>query len=697
LPQGYTPDGKAADLPPLPPEEPAPPASAEPQPSPQGRPQAAAPAAPASDRLAQLVDHARHAERIGKYTEAEACAREALEIDPDDLFAAAFARKMRALTLIKDDRPVVRTAIMTTPDASPSCCDCYAEGKACGPRKYEYDKLDVEVDKPAHSAAKADTTQGQGSPKPVDRIPNRSLEAIALEVTTGDAAKSAETSDCCDSAKESRAVAAGGALARGVLTTLCNPATAIAAAPVVPGLPEHPLPKLAKGCEAACEDDRQACPLTLKEAIRIGLENSEVVRVVALAGDQGKAADRSPIVIARLNADTAPWTFKAAVQEHVRAIEQQYWALSGQYVRRWACGVAVQVAEEAVKREQARLEAGHATTDALAAAKERLERARLDHVSSSADVITTERQLRNLLGLKPTDGRRIVPITAQAESHAPLNWEACLGEMARNQPDLVQHEETLRQCEMDVWMSHPFITQVSRRVRSGSLNASGPDRPMSLEKAEVARDREKAMLQQVKHQTTHALARFFLEVDSNGKQYATARRMSVAARENLQAKWARYEEGEVCVVDLLDAVDRWARDTAMVAQYRTSYNISLAAVEEAKGTLLEHEGITVVGDPQPRKKYVQATGRLVKIPVVPTNESPARYRVIEIPVGPAPKTDDKAVPTSAEGPAQPEAKAEDRPQGYSIRLPLGDLGAVQVRVRVWKSSAAPNVLLESAR
>ncbi|HWE35742.1 MAG TPA: TolC family protein, partial [Isosphaeraceae bacterium] len=813
LPQGYTPDGKAADLPPIFPEEPAPSPSAEPQPSPQGRPQAtapaeaelerraeewrasfeacdpmflarsrwpssgslpaqpqaAAPAAPACDRLAQLMDHGRQAERDGKYAEAEACAREAMVIDPNDLAAAAFAWKMRLMRHAKDDRPVVRTAIMTTPDAAPSCCDCCAQGKPCEPKKSAKAETRVTPDPGAvlRSIEEAFATVGStlgAVPAPtnvrlVKPAPNccpdaKATPAAPTKKANEDKSMSYEEYRKTATPEDRRevervialgahgietgvfestpiATAAGGALGQGSLTTVYDPTIQgppIVTLPVVPGLPEHPLPKLAERCESACEDGREVCPLTLKEAIRIGLENSEVVRVVTIeaAGKNvpseiggklpsgspqdpaRKGAESGPIVIARLNTDTAIWTFKTAVQEEVRAIEQQYWALSGQYVRRWACGVAVRVAEEAYRREQARLEAGHATADALAAAKERLERARLDLVTSMADIKTTERQLRNMLGLKPTDGRRIVPVTAPAESHAELKWDECLSVMMAHHPEIGRNELLVRADELQLRMAREQILPAEYRKALDQFSGAGHLldeasaaqglRRLTEGQAESKLCRQQALLQQVKHKTTHALARFFLEVDANAKQFATAGRLRAAAQENLQAKWARYEEGEVPVVDVLDAVDRWARDTAMEAQYRTSYNIALVAVEEAKGTLLEYKGINVLESPQPRKAYIQARDadkghfqiriRTVKIPVRPAEGNPVRYRVIQVPVGPAPKADAEAVPTSAEVPADPVKASDFEARDASFALPLGGSATVQVRVRVWKAPVA---------
>ncbi len=118
--------------------------------------------------------------------------------------------------------------------------------------------------------------------------------------------------------------------------------------------------------------------------------------------------------------------------------------------------------------------------------------------------------------------------------------------------------------------------------------------------------RQRAFLQQIVHQTTHSLARFFLEVDANYKQFRTAQRLRAAAQQRLEAQRAFYEEGRITIDRLLDAVSQYANAIAQEAQYKTSYNTSIAALEEAKGTLLAYDNIAVAEGPSPRKAYIQA-------------------------------------------------------------------------------------------
>ncbi|MFI5461617.1 MAG: TolC family protein, partial [Isosphaerales bacterium] len=107
-----------------------------------------------------------------------------------------------------------------------------------------------------------------------------------------------------------------------------------------------------------------------------------------------------------------------------------------------------------------------------------------------------------------------------------------------------------------------------------------------------------ASLPTVVHRNTHSLARFFLEIDANYKQFRTGSRLRAAAARRLDAQRAYYEEGRITIDRILDAVSQYVAAIADEAQYKTRYNNSIVALEEAKGTLLEYDQITVVDGPQ---------------------------------------------------------------------------------------------------
>ncbi len=376
----------------------------------------------------------------------------------------------------------------------------------------------------------------------------------------------------------------------------------------------------------------------------------------------GLEANRAPIVIARLNADAAVWRFKAEVMAEVRSIEQQYWNLAQAHVQLWSADRAVSLAQEILNREQAELLVGRGTVADVAEAAQRLEQFNLDLVTRTSDVITTERQLRNLLGLPPADNRRIIPVTPPTEARLEPDWDSSLAQMLSFQPDIVQQQILVRVAELQLLIArNQLLPQLSlnalyqfnglgqqldsayavmtgatlkalnpviaNQERAAGLNQNpgnynnfitwqvgftfqmplGMRNPLAnTRQAQYILLRSRAYLQQVVHQTTHSLARFFLEIDANYKQFKTASRLRAAAAQRLDAQRAYYEEGRITIDRFLDAVSQYATAVATEAQYKTTYNISIVALEEAKGTLLAYDNIAVAEGPHPRKAYIQA-------------------------------------------------------------------------------------------
>ena len=263
----------------------------------------------------------------------------------------------------------------------------------------------------------------------------------------------------------------------------------------------NPVTKLPTSAKPATTKDPEApelWPMNLQHAIRIGLDNCEIVRVIAFGAQgipvggfeptplnsgagagvasalgsgtvtgvhdvppagpadghpDGRKVKSRPIVIARLNADASVWRFEAEVMAHVRSVEQQYWNLAQAQVERSTVERAAHLAQEILDKEQAKLAAGKGTKADVAEAAQRLEQLNLDLVTRTSDVITTERQLRFILGLPPSDNRRIIPVTKPTEELVEFDWETCLSEMMREQPDIVQQEALSRMAELQLMVA----------------------------------------------------------------------------------------------------------------------------------------------------------------------------------------------------------------------------------------------------
>jgi outer membrane protein TolC len=433
----------------------------------------------------------------------------------------------------------------------------------------------------------------------------------------------------------------------------------------------------------------------------------------------GLEANRATIVVNRLNADAAVWRFKAEVMAHVRSVEQQYWSLSQAHVQLWASDRAVSLAQEILNRENAELVVGRGTIADVAEAAQRLEQFNLDLVTRTSDVITTERQLRNILGLPPADNRRIIPVTPPTDARLSPDWDSSLAQMLNFQPDIVQQQILVRVAELQLLLArNQLLPQLNANVlyqlnglgqqldsaeavmtgatlkalnpvianeqHAAGLNSSpgnynnfvtwqvgftfqaplGMRAPLAnTRSAQYTLLRQRAYLQQVVHQTTHSLARFFLEIDANYKQFKTASRLRAAAASRLDAQRAYYEEGRITIDRFLDAVSQYANAVATEAQYKTTYNISIVALEEAKGTLLAYDNIAVAEGPHPRKAYIQARD---------IQDAHKQHHIL--PDGPA-------VPDEVVGPINPDPVQPNPPPGVdapktndALPGPAGPLG-----------------------
>ena len=332
--------------------------------------------------------------------------------------------------------------------------------------------------------------------------------------------------------------------------------------------------------------------LTLREAIRIGVAHCEIVQVVSKSTSavEGAKPDAVEMTISRSKSDTPDWKFRAELMAHVRSIEQQYWALSQQQIQLWSREKAVKIGVEILRRERDKLSCLRGTAADVAEAQQNLERFQLAYVTATSDTITNERQLRNILGLPPADDRRIVPATAPLEAKYEPDWEASLAAMMANQPDIFRQRELVAKAEQ------------ARTAADAAKSAAPVGLPAEVvgvfggQAAKVEAGRQREALQQAIHQATHALARFFLEVDANYKQFQTAKRLRDAAGNRIESALTYYEEGRTgfTVDKLLDAVSQYSDAIVTEAQYKTAYNTAIAAFGEAKGTLLDHCKIAVV-------------------------------------------------------------------------------------------------------
>ena len=366
--------------------------------------------------------------------------------------------------------------------------------------------------------------------------------------------------------------------------------------------------------------------------MRIGLNNADFVDVRPHeAADNTRwepplkdSPDRlrdANCAIHPVDADVNPQRFQAEAMALVRSIEQLYWILSQQYVRLWATERAADLTLDLLNSEQSKLALGRSTQANIEEASQRLEQLRLDVVSRTSDRITAERELRRVLGLPAAGNRCIVPVSVPVEAKIDPNWDQCLAVMQEKQPDIVQARERLRAKEIEKsrpataseTVASTFLPDLACQATSFPSHASAQREAMHLD-----------LLRQATHQATHSLARHCLEVDGSYKQYQTAKKLTEAAAQRLKAQLASFENGQSPLDSYLDAMARYVAAVSEEANYKTRYNISIVGLEEAKGTLLEYDNITMVkrsGAPNPKKPKLDPGSKTTSL------EPPASVRV----------------------------------------------------------------------
>jgi outer membrane protein TolC len=405
--------------------------------------------------------------------------------------------------------------------------------------------------------------------------------------------------------------------------------------------------------------------MDLATATHIAFDNSENFRVVEL-GVGGLNAyfpphTDGPITIARLNADVPLAKFQADAMALVRSVEQAYWNLAQAQAAVDSAVQAVVMTQTLLEKAQAELAGlcrGPGVQD-VAEAAQRLEQFQNERKTRNDDVKTCERQLRKILGLPCADKRQIVAASKPNDALVSFDWDTCVEDLLREQPDNVQQQVVNRLAELNLLLGRKQLIPLldahtlrqlrtagpsldsSQAVLLGKFlkmlatlpppveNAEGIDlggnayvdfltwqrglvwqtsgfstRSMpNTRQAQYALLRVRAREQQVLHQSTRSLARTYLDVDASYKHYAAAKRLQAAAAHRLEVQRAYYDEGRITIDRFLDAVDQNANAIAAEARYQAAYNVALAALCEAKGTLLTDRDVTTVEGPKDRHAY----------------------------------------------------------------------------------------------
>lgn len=343
-----------------------------------------------------------------------------------------------------------------------------------------------------------------------------------------------------------------------------------------------------------------------------------------LAGG-GRAANQAPIVIARLDLDRSYFQYKDNVQQLVSSVITAYWALVASRTNLWAREQQEFLLKVSEERADARLRAGQGNLSEYAQAKVAYANIRASLIAAQADVLQREAALRNVLGLPPEDGVRLVPSTPPTRDRMEFNWQQLFNTAQVQRPDLVElslilqadqqrlvQSRNLARPSLDATALHRWNGLRGTIVTDNSIASSPADHtdwslgitfsvPAGLRAARaqmrsvellIARDR--ANIRQGLHATRHDIATSLRNLESDFLQYKAFQEARLAAYENIDVQIESARVGTVEYIVFLQAVSDWGNAVSAEAASLAQYNSDLAALETETGTILETHGVFFV-------------------------------------------------------------------------------------------------------
>lgn len=336
----------------------------------------------------------------------------------------------------------------------------------------------------------------------------------------------------------------------------------------------------------------------------------------------GFGPNLAPIVISRINTELSFFQLKDSVQEMVRGVIEAYWNLVAARTDVWSKQQQIDQLEEVVRRIKTRVKVDLDNRADLSQVQVTLANTRAALVTSRANMIQREDALRNIIGMPPSDGKRLVPHSPPTDERFHPDWSRILEIASERRPDLVELKLIIEADQQQIilanntalpqldavalyrWNGLDGVTPAGTQINS-SMNGNTDwtlgvnfSVPLGLRQARAAlRQRElnlvrdRINLNQGLHAAAHLLATSIRSLDQSYELYLAYREVREAAKINLDYQLAKYRTGTGILINVLQAVTDWGNAISNEASSLANYNTILATLERQSGTILETHGV----------------------------------------------------------------------------------------------------------
>lgn len=345
------------------------------------------------------------------------------------------------------------------------------------------------------------------------------------------------------------------------------------------------------------------------------------------------------ILISRLRFDQQRAEFERQMQNLLLNVEVAYWKLYQAYGQLYSNEEVLRILHKTWMVNYYQVQTGKLPPDNLYQIRGQYEEFRGERMNSLGAVLEAERNLRGILGMPTEDGTRLVPVTPPTLAPFDPNWDAALADALTLRPELVLARENLRFHQLALIREKNFLQPDLRFVGQYSpigtgtklygdgviFEGTGAARPAnaleslssahfndwsvgltlavplgfrqeyaSVRSARLQLAQAFYVLKDQEDRVKRTVAQQYQELTKWYRLIETRRAERRAYAESVQTRFKLLEVGtKVANLDLLDAQRRLALALGKEYQAIAEYNNTLARLEFAKGTIMQHDNVYI--------------------------------------------------------------------------------------------------------
>jgi len=406
---------------------------------------------------------------------------------------------------------------------------------------------------------------------------------------------------------------------------------------------------------------------------RVPLLQGSGVNFNRIAGPGATPGVINGVLVARIRTDVSIADFEMGLRDFVSNVENAYWDLYYAYRDLDAKIKARDIALETWRRIQALNEAGRRGGEAEkeAQAREQYFRFESDVQDSLAGrplqqtqtnngsrpgtfralpgVLFNERRLRLMMGIPQEHTTLIRPLDEPFPASVLFDWGSVSTEALARRAELRRQRWQIKRRELELLATRNFLlprldiyglyrwrgfgdelldpTRQAMRFDNAyqdlttgdfqewqagfqfSMTLGFRQAHAAMRNQELHLARERAVLRAQEQEVLYDLANAVGELDRAFVVLQTNYNRMIAAREQVAAVQAAFDDDRIQFVAVLDAQRRLVEDEAQYYRSRSEYGVALKNVHFEKGTMLDYLGVATAEGPWPDKAYDDAARR----------------------------------------------------------------------------------------